>query len=53
MKALILLILLSGCAPVLSMSSGYLPWEQLLDTRTEAQKTVAWCEDHVCDPPGN
>lgn len=53
MRALALILLLSGCGPMASLSVNELPWERLFDTRTEAQKTVAWCDDHVCNPPGN
>ena len=58
MRTLILLFLLNGCVPVLSMVVDYAPLPSF-DTRPEVQKAVVRCESHVCndcvpcDPPGN
>jgi len=45
-------MMLGACSPVALGGSAFFAPDltSLFDTRSEAQKTVAWCEDHQCEP---
>lgn len=45
---LIVMVTLAGCQAAI-FSGGMLFSPDIFDTRTEAQKTVAWCSDHLCE----